>query len=99
MLDACRIEWESSHMKTLVRADEKGRISIRGTQKGRQYLVTQASGGWWVMPVPDVRVPQKRREWAGPKKDLSEYLEAMADLGFTLEPSNTAKQKVGPCRF
>ena len=90
---------EISHMTTLVKADDKGRIPIRGTEEGRQYRVTKANGGWWVMPAQGVRPPKKRREWAGPTKDLSQHLQEMADLGFTFEPSEISKQKVGPCRF
>jgi hypothetical protein len=86
-------------MTTLVKADDKGRIPIRGTEEGRQYLVIKEGRGWWVMPAPDVRPPRKRREWAGPKKDLSEHLQEMADLGFAFEPSEIGKQGVGPCRF
>src|SRR2546422_7578968 len=63
-----RRQWEISHMITLVKADDKGRIPIRGTQKGRQYLVTKANGGWWVTPARAVRLPKRRRRWAGPKK-------------------------------
>jgi hypothetical protein len=47
---------------TLVTADEKGRVSIRGTKKGQQYLVTVANGGWWVMPAPKVKPPARELE-------------------------------------
>jgi len=46
---------------TLVKADEKGRVSIRGTKKGCRYLVTADRGGWWVMPAPQVRTPARER--------------------------------------
>jgi hypothetical protein len=50
-------------MKTsLVKADDKGRLCIRGTKKGRQYLVTAEKGGWWVAPAPRVRVPARAME-------------------------------------
>lgn len=48
---------------TLVKADDKGRVSIRGTRKGAKYLVTAENGGWWVMPAPKITVPEK---WASP---------------------------------
>ena len=54
------VVWDFSHMQkqmTLVKADEKGRILIRGTRKGCQYLVTADRGGWWVMPAPPVKTP------------------------------------------
>ena len=55
--------WETSHMQiTLVKADDKGRVSIRGTRKGRQYLVTARPGGWWVMPAPKVKTPARAWE-------------------------------------
>ena len=57
--------WEISHMQkemTLVRADAKGRVSIRGTEKGRQYLVTAEKGGWWVTPAPKVKTPPQETE-------------------------------------
>ena len=86
-------------MTTLVKADDKGRIPIRGTEEGRQYRVTKANGGWWVAPAHAGGLPKQRREWAGPTKDLSRHLQEMADLGFIIEPSEISKQKVGPCRF
>jgi hypothetical protein len=46
----------------LVKADEKGRISLRGTKKGRQYLVMAETGGWWVMPAPEVKTPARLME-------------------------------------
>jgi hypothetical protein len=50
---------------TLVKADEKGRVSIRGTRKEAKYLVTAENGGWWVMPAPKIRVPKKMAPPAG----------------------------------
>jgi hypothetical protein len=47
---------------TLVKADDKGRVSIRGTKKGHQYLVIAEKGGWWVMPAPKVKVPTREME-------------------------------------
>ena len=91
--------WDFSHMPTLVKADEKGRISIRGTEKGRQYLVIAENGGWWVVPAPKVQAPKKKSKWEGSQKDLSEHLQALADLGFSFEASDVSKKKVGPCRF
>ena len=57
--------WDISHMQkqmTLVRADDKGRVSIRGTKKGYQYLVTADRGGWWVMPAPPANTPARELE-------------------------------------
>jgi len=55
-------------------------------------LVSSENGGSWVMPAPEVRRPKKRREWAGPRKDLSEHLQGMAELGFAFEPSGVSRQ-------
>ncbi|MCP5524577.1 MAG: hypothetical protein H7A46_23865 [Verrucomicrobiales bacterium] len=65
---------------TLVKADEKGRILIRGTRKGQQYMVTADQGGWWVMPAPKVSPPTPETEslvaetWAtlGPAPEVDE---------------------------
>ena len=92
--------WEYSHMTTLVRADEKGRICIRGTKKGGEYLVQAEEGGWWVAPVQKIQAPKRQsREWAGSKVSLVEHLTSLAEGGLQLEPSSVAKQKVPKCRF
>ncbi len=55
--------WENAHVQSsLVIADDKGRVPIRGTRKGHQYLVTSAKGGWWVQPAPQVRTPTAETE-------------------------------------
>jgi hypothetical protein len=51
--------WEIAHMMTLVKADNRGRVPIRGTKRSQQYLVAAAKGGWWVMPAPKTAVPVK----------------------------------------
>lgn len=50
---------------TLVKADDKGRVSIRGARKGAKYLVTAENGGWWVMPAPKITVLEKVESFAG----------------------------------
>jgi hypothetical protein len=73
-------EWESSHMgTTLVKADDKGRVSIRGTRKGAKYLVTAAEGGWWVMPAPKASVPAKTESPAGAWELRAATLESFYD--------------------
>ncbi len=87
-------------MTTLVRADEKGRICIRGTRKGEEYLVKAEKDGWCVVPVQSIQTPKKQsREWAGSKVSLVEHLTRLADNGLRLERSDIAKQKVPKCRF
>jgi hypothetical protein len=57
--------WEIPHVSkqtTLVKADDKGRVSIRGTKKGQQYLVTAEGGGGWVIPAPAVSPPPHETE-------------------------------------
>src|SRR5205809_5072840 len=89
-------------MKTLVRADQSRRLCIRGAKPGGEYLVQSEKGGWWITPAPQSRHPKtpssrNRREWAGSKLSLDQHLQALADLGFSFEPSEAGKQKVGPC--
>ncbi len=87
-------------MTTLVVADDKGRICIRGTEPGRKYLVTRAGAGWWVTPNPEVPPPTRnRREWAGSKRSLAEHLRGLGDAGLRIEQSQSAKQPAPPCRF
>jgi hypothetical protein len=69
-------------MTTISKAD-KHRLTIPGIEDGRRYLVTQQSGGWWVQPEPGVKRP---REWAGPKRDLTKHLEALAKGGLRIKP-------------
>ena len=89
---------------TLVSADEKGRLCIRGTKSGQKYLVEEAEGGWWVMPAPPITtpcrpVPRNRQEWKGSKKSLDEHLQALAEHGLRVEESKNSKKIVPPCRF
>jgi hypothetical protein len=98
-LDSEEIWWELSHMSTIVKADDKGRILIRGTERGRQYLVTAQDGGWWVVPAPKVRPPKKRRQWSGSKMSLAHHLQALADSGLRIDQADNTKAPVGPCRF
>lgn len=87
-------------MTTLVRADEKSRICIRGAKKGGEYPVKAEKGGWWVVAVPTVQGRKAQsREWAGSKVSLVEHLTRLAEGGLKLERSETAKQKVPKCRF
>jgi hypothetical protein len=86
-------------MTTLVRAGAKGRICIRGTRKGQEYVVKAEKGGWWVIPVETVRPPRQRREWSGSQLSLAEHLGGLAESGLRLEQADNAKQKVRRCRF
>jgi hypothetical protein len=86
-------------MTTLVRADEKGRICIRGTRKGREYLVHVEKDGWWITPVETLRRPKRPRRWAGSKKSLAEHLTDLAESGLKLDQATNAREEVGPCRF
>jgi len=82
-------------MTTISKAD-RSRLTIPGIENGRRYLVKEQGGGWWVRPEPDVK---PRREWAGPKRDLSEHLQALADAGLTIERNENSRKKIPPCRF
>jgi hypothetical protein len=90
---------------TLVTADDKSRLCIRGTKTGRKYLVKEADGGWWVTPEPEPAVPtpasRNRREWAGSKsrRDLFDAIGEMGKLGLRIEESEEGKKPVPPCRL
>ena len=92
-------------MTTLVTADDKGRLCIKGTTKGHKYLVKSAEGGWWVTPMPDVQpgrpVHRNRREWPGRKdgRTLWNHVERMGKLGLRIEEYHRGKLPVPPCRF
>ena len=86
-------------MATIVTADNKHRICIKGAQEGSKYLVAKSGEGWWVTPHRESPPFRNGREWAGSKKSLDEHLQALADLGFSFEASEASKQKVGPCPF
>ncbi len=53
---------EIAHMTTLVKADSRGRVPIRGTKSRQQYLVIAEKGGWWVMPAPKTKIPSRELE-------------------------------------
>jgi len=82
-------------MTTISKAD-RSRLTIPGIENGHRYLVKEQSGGRWVQPEPHVK---PRRKWAGPKRDLAEHLQALADGGLTIERNENSKKKVSPCRF
>jgi hypothetical protein len=78
---------------TITKADDKRRLTIPGVEQGQRYLIKQESGGWWIQPVPEVK---RKREWTGPRRDLFDHLQEMADAGLKLDPMKT---KVPPCPF
>jgi hypothetical protein len=89
-------------MTTLVTADEKRRVILRGVRKGQKLLVQQGQGGWWVVPVPDLDCPpvsRNRREWLGPRRSLDEHLQLLADAGLRIQVADNATRPVPPCRF
>src|SRR5436190_7225636 len=82
--------WENTHMTTLVTADDKGRISIRGSQPGRKYVVSQIGTEWRVTPyAAEGRASRNRREWSGGKgkKSLLNQIKTMGGLGLGIEKS------------
>jgi hypothetical protein len=91
-------------MTTLVTADAKGRIPIRGSKPGQKYMVSKTGGEWRVTPLTKKNFPSRNpKEWTPPKGKgkgkLTEHLKAMWDLGLRLERSEIAKAPVPPCRF
>ncbi|HXI72576.1 MAG TPA: hypothetical protein VNN22_19715 [Verrucomicrobiae bacterium] len=64
---------------TLVKADDKGRVSIRGVRKGAKYLVTPENGGWWIIPAPKINLPEKMESPAGAWERRAAMLESFYD--------------------
>jgi hypothetical protein len=86
--------WEISHVTTICIAD-KNRLTVRGIENGKRYLVKKEGDGWWIEPAPQVR--RRVRQVTHAKKDLSDHLDALATEGFSFEPEK--KENVPPCRF
>jgi hypothetical protein len=89
-------------MTTLVTADDKGRIPIRGSKPGQKYLVSQTGSEWRVTPYAKNNFPSRNSKEGKPSKGkgkLSQHLKAMWDLGLRLERSESTKAPVPPCRF
>ena len=84
-------------MTTVTKADSRGRVVLRGAQDGHRYLVTRTADGWFVQPEPIPAPTRRKREWAGPKLDLGQHLDALASEGLTLEPQMGTN--VGSCPF
>jgi len=98
----CDNRWEIAHMTTLVAADEKGRIPIRGSKPGQKYLVSKSGGEWHITAYSAQHGARRnQREWTPPKGkgSLWRELKAMGELGLKLERSKNAKATVPPCRF
>lgn len=64
---------------TLVKADDKGRFSIRGARRGAKYLVTPQANGWWIMPAPKITVPKQAASPAGAWELRATTLESFYD--------------------
>jgi hypothetical protein len=89
-------------MTTLVTADDKGRIPIRGSEPGRKYVVSQIGTEWRVTPyATEGRASRNRREWVGNKgrKTLLHQIKALGEIGLRIENSEAATKPVPPCRF
>jgi hypothetical protein len=88
-------------MTTLVIADDKGRVSLRGAKHGQKYLVTRSQDEWRITPYRPERpvAPRNKKEWAGSSRSLADHLAALGDAGLELEQTENARQPVRPCRF
>jgi hypothetical protein len=86
--------WKISHMTTICIAD-KNRLTVRGVENGRRYLVKKEGDGWWIEPAPKAR--RRTRQLTLATRDLSDHLDALASEGFSFEPAK--KENVPPCRF
>lgn len=52
-------------MTTTAKADSRSRIALRGAEEGKQYIVSEQAGGWFVRP--DTR--PRRQGLSGPEFD------------------------------
>lgn len=86
--------WEISRVTMICIAD-KNRLTVRGVQNGRRYLVKKEGDGWWIEPAPQAR--RRVRHLAQATRDLTEHLDALAAEGFAFEP--VKKENVPSCRF
>jgi hypothetical protein len=89
-------------MTTLVTADAKGRIPVKGSKPGQKYLITQTGGEWRVQEFTKDKYPSRNnREWDGPKgkKSLFQHLKEMGDAGLEIEVCEAGKKPVPPCQF
>jgi len=86
--------WEISHV-TMICVADKNRLTVRGIENGRRYLVKKEGDGWWIEPAPQAR--RRTRQVTRATRNLSDHLDALANEGFSFEPSN--KENVPPCRF
>ena len=86
--------WEISHVTTICMAD-KNRLTVRGIENGKRYLVKKEGAGWWIEPAPEAR--HRVRHITKATRDLADHLDALATEGFSFEPEK--KENVPPCRF
>ena len=91
-LDGDASAWEIAPVSAIVTCDSRNRVVVRDAVPGQKYLVR----GLTLEPVVDAPARRKPKEWAGPKKDLDDYLEEMGALGLRVDP---IKEKAGPCKF
>lgn len=86
---------------SIVTADAKSRVTIRGTRPGERFRLEKDESGFHLAPVLDTAAPRRRnpsrRNLPAPKKGLTDYLKEMRDEGLVLEPLD--HPPVGPCRF
>jgi hypothetical protein len=74
---------------------EKNRLTVRGVQNGKRYLVKKERDGWWIESAP--QTVRRSRQLSRAGQDLSDHLDALAAEGFSFEPAQ--KENVPPCRF
>jgi hypothetical protein len=102
-LDAFPVAWDLSHMETvsIVTADAKSRVTIRGVQQGDRFRLEKDASGFHLAPVLDTTEPRRRnpsrRNLPAPKRGLVQYLQEMRNEGLVLEP--VKHPPAGPCRF
>ena len=69
--------------KTMVKADDKGRVWLRGIRKGGKYVVTSDGRGWRVMPAAKKNAPERGEPLAGAWELRAATLESFYDKSKT----------------
>ena len=79
-------------MTTICIAD-KNRLTVRGVENGKRYLVKREGDGWWIEPAPVA--PRRIRKLTRASRDLSEHLNALAAEGFSFAPEKKEDLAIG----
>jgi len=86
---------------SIVTADAKSRVVVRGARKGQKFRVEQDGDAYRLEPLPEGGAVRRRNPVRGelpyPKKDLTEHLDQMREAGLDWKPRKI--DPPGKCRF